>query len=105
MTEYPQIVSTNSGLDIEAMSAPPGLVALVNTGPHSALTVTGGCRKIQLMDKMTPTRVAIQKEVPRVDLGVIPLTLTFGGNTAIYQDVLQEVEPVSICTDLSKTML
>ena len=29
--------------------------------------------------------------VPRMDLGVIPLTLKFDGNIATYPDVLQEV--------------
>ena len=44
-----------------------------------------------LMVRMNLTCVAIQIAVPRMDLGVIPLTLRFDGNIATCLDVLQEV--------------
>ena len=81
-------------LAIEVLSTPPSLAVLVSVGPHNVPTVTGGFLKMEA--RMTPTCVATQREVPRMDLGVIPLTPKFDGNTAIYQDVLQEVESVPI---------
>ena len=44
-----------------------------------------------LMVRMTPTCVVTQMLVPRMDLGVIPLTLRFDGSTATYPAALQEV--------------
>ena len=44
-----------------------------------------------LMVRMTPTCVVTQMLVPRMDLGAIPLTLRFDGNTATYPAALQEV--------------
>ena len=43
------------------------------------------------MVRMTRTCVVTRMLVPRMDLGVIPLTLKFDGNIATYPDVLQEV--------------
>ena len=54
-----------------------------------------------LMDKMSPTCVVIRMAVPRMDLGVIPLTLKFDGNTVMYLDVLQEVESVPFVLNLN----
>ena len=44
-----------------------------------------------LMVRMITTCVVIRMAVPRMDLGVIQLTLKSDGNTATYLDVLQEV--------------
>ena len=71
-----------------------GLAALVSGGPHSALIVTGGFLKMLLMVRMTQTCVVTRMVVPRMDLGVILLTLKFDGNTATYLDVHQEVNGI-----------
>ena len=44
-----------------------------------------------LMARTTPTCVVIQMVVPRMDHGVIPLTLKFDGNIVTYTAALQEV--------------
>ena len=54
------------------------------------------------MDRKTSTCVVIQIAVPRMDLGVIPLTLTFDGNIATCQNVLQEVH--QICCPVIKLL-
>jgi len=80
-----------SGLVIVATSTSPSPVSLVRRGDHSVLIVIGGFLKMSLMDRMTPTRVVIQIAVPRMGLGVTPLTQTCDGNIATCRDVLQEV--------------
>ena len=94
IADYPQIATTTLVLDIAVPSTSPVLAVLVSVGPHNVPTVTGGFLKMEA--RMTPTCVATQREVPRMDLGVIPLTPTFDGNTAISQDVLQEVNSVCL---------
>ena len=79
------------GLVTVATSMSLGLVVVVSLGPLNVLIVIGGFLKMSLMDRITPTRVVIRIAVPRMDLGVIPLTLKFDGNTATCRDVLQEV--------------
>jgi len=79
------------GLVTVATSVSPVLVVVVNLGPLNVLIVIGGFLKMSLMDRMTPTRVVTRIAVPRMDPGVIPLTLKFDGNTATCRDVLQEV--------------
>ena len=86
-----------SGLVTVATSTSPGPVSLVRHGHHSVLIVIGGNLQMSLMDRMTLTRVVIQIAVPRMDLGVIPLTLTLDGNIATCQNALQEVYRICCC--------
>ena len=80
-----------SGLVTVATSTSPGPVSLVRRGDHSVLIVIGGFLKMLLKARMTATRVVIRIAVPRMDLGVIPLTLKCDGNTVTCRDALQEV--------------
>ena len=80
-----------SGLVTVATSTSPGPVSLVRRGDPSVLIVIGGLLQMSLMDRMTLTRVVIQIAVPRMDLGVIPLTQMCDGNIATCRNVLQEV--------------
>jgi len=82
-----QIVTMASALGIVGASISPGLAIHVSLGPHSALTVTGGCLKMLLI---TRTCVVTRKAVLRMDRGATLLTLKLGGNTATYLDVLLE---------------
>ena len=79
------------GLVTVATSMALGLVAVASLGPLNVLIVIGGFLEISLMDRIGPTRVVTLIAVPRMDLGVTPLTLKFDGNTATCRDVLQEV--------------
>jgi len=90
MTLKAQIVTMVLGLVTVATSMSLGLVVVVSLGLLNVLIVIGGFLKMSLMDRMTPTRVVTRIAVPRMDLGVTPLTLKFDGNTAMCLDVLQE---------------
>ena len=80
-----------SGLVTVATSTSPGPASLVRRGDPSVLIVIGGLLQMSLMDRMTLTRVVIQIAVPRMDLGVIPLTQMCDGNIVTCRNVLQEV--------------
>lgn len=96
-----------------ATSMSPGPVVVVRRGDCSVLIVIGEFHKMSQMDRMTPTRVVIQMAVPRMDLGVLPLTLKFDGNIATCRDVLYEVNLFKyalhdvfnkmVCTSLEKS--
>ena len=79
------------GLVTMTTSMSLGLVVVFSLGPHNVLIVIGGFLKMSLMDRISPTRVVTRITVPRMDLGVTPLTLKFNGNIATCRDVLQEV--------------
>ena len=78
-----------SGLVTVATSTSPGPASLVRRGDPSVLIVIGGLLQMSLLDRMTPTRVVIQIAVPRMDLGVIPLTQMCDGNIVTSRNVLQ----------------
>jgi len=85
-------------LGIVAMWTSPDLVVPVSRGTHNVLIVIGEFLKMPQIDRMTSTCVVTQIAVPRMDLGVIPLTLTFDGNIATCQNVLQEVYRLRSCS-------
>ena len=96
-----------------ATSMSPGLVVVVRRGYHTVPIVIGEFLKMSQMDRMTPTHVVIQIAVPRMGLGVIPLTLKSDGNIATCHDVLHEVNLFKytlldvfnkmVCTSLEKS--